>query len=61
MEIDWRKLKEIHPAAEYIDLNKPAPLKMAIILQLYNILLVENYHSHLQLVLDIMVSKSMSD
>ena len=27
MEIDWRKLKEIHPAAEYIDLNKPAPIK----------------------------------
>jgi len=24
MEIDWKKLKEKYPVAEYIDLNKPA-------------------------------------
>ena len=27
MEIDWKKLKEKHPVAEYIDLSKPASIK----------------------------------
>ena len=27
MEIDWKKLKEKHPVAEYIDLSKQASIK----------------------------------
>jgi len=27
IEIDWRKLKQKYPAAEYIDLNKPASIE----------------------------------